>query len=89
MFLRSPDDRPSWIGEIKWSDRVNKNYGDETKALATLVKNHKTIETAFLTTKTISKVGTLEGKPFKLWPSSLYCYIVGRNITAGLERAGQ
>jgi predicted AAA+ superfamily ATPase len=89
VYLRSQDEKPLWIGEIKWSDRVENKYGEETKSLANLLQNHKTIETAFLSSKTISRQGTLEGKKFRIWPSSLYCYTVGRNVTASLDKAGQ
>ncbi len=89
VYLRSPDEKPLWIGEIKWSDRVRDKWGDETKSLSTLVRNHATIEGVFMTTRTISNVSSLEGKKFTLYPSSLYCYTVGRNITDSLERALQ
>ena len=88
VYVRPTDEKPLWIGEIKWSDRVKNKYGEETKSLATLLKNHKTIEAAFLTSKSISSVKTLEGKKFTSWPSSFYCYMVGRNITVGLDKAG-
>ena len=88
VYVRPTDEKPLWIGEIKWSDRVKNKYGEETKSLATLLKNHKTIEAAFLTSKSISSVKTLEGKKFTIWPSSFYCYMVGRNITVGLDKAG-
>lgn len=87
VYLSSADEKPLWIGEIKWSDRVRDKYGEETKSLSTLLKNHKTIEGVFLTSKTISSVGTLEGKKFTIYPSSLYCYMVGRNITDSLDKA--
>ena len=90
VFLRQPDEKPYWIGEIKWSDQVTKKYGEETKSLAVLLRNHKSIEAAFLTTKTFTKQGgILEGRPLKIVPCSLYCYTVGRNITADLDKAGQ
>ena len=87
VYLSSADEKPLWIGEIKWSDRVKDKYGEETKSLSTLLKNHKTIEGVFLTSKTISSVGVLEGRKFTIYPSSLYCYMVGRNITDSLDKA--
>jgi hypothetical protein len=89
VYLRPSDQKPLWIGEIKWSDQVQNKYGEETKSLSFLLKNHKTIESAFLTTKTISKLSNLQERKFTIWPSSLYCYIVGRNITASLDKVGQ
>jgi predicted AAA+ superfamily ATPase len=90
VYLGPVNEKPLWIGEIKWSDRIQTNYGEATKSLANLLKGHPTIMAAFCTTKTIHrKGGQLEGKPFTLWPSSLYCYTVGRNITSQLANAGQ
>lgn len=89
VYVRKADEKPLWIGEIKWSDRIKTNYGEETKSVSVLLKKHKTIGTAFLTSKTIYSAGTLEGKPFTIYPSALYCYMVGKNITATLETAGQ
>lgn len=89
VYLSHDSSKPLWIGEIKWSDRIKNAYGDETRSLATLLRNHKSIASAFITTKTISGDTTLEGHQVRMWPSALYCYTVGRNITARLDRAAQ
>jgi uncharacterized protein len=81
------DQKPFWIGEIKWSDRIDKDWKTETSALATLLRKHKSITSAFYTTKTIEKHDSmLEGKKLNIWPSSAYCYIVGRNITSRIDQ---
>lgn len=78
------DQRPLWIAEVKWSDQVSTQWARATSGIATLLRKHKTIKTALLTTKTIENETTLEGRPLSLYPSAAYCYIVGRNITANL-----
>jgi hypothetical protein len=52
-----------------------------------LLEKHKTIEATFFTTKTISREGTLIGRPLDIRPSAFHCYLVGRNITARLDQA--
>jgi len=89
VYLRPSDEKPLWIGEIRWSDRVKNQFGEQTKSLSTLLKNHPTINAAILTSKTVQSLnGDLEGRQFEIWPSSLYCYIVGRNITVALDQLG-
>ncbi len=87
VYLRPSDEKPLWIGEIRWSDRVKNQFGEQTKSLSTLLKNHPTINAAILTSKTVHSLNReLEGRHFEIWPSSLYCYSVGRNITVALDQ---
>jgi predicted AAA+ superfamily ATPase len=85
VFLGADQQKPAWIGEIKWSDEIGSRWEAETRSLSTLLRKHKSINTAFFTTKTIEKTASLEGRPLYIIPSSAYCYMVGRNITASLE----
>jgi uncharacterized protein len=78
-------EKPSWIGEIKWSDRIDKKFLEEVGALQVLLGKHKTIKAAFFTTRTISKEEKLMGRPLHIRPTAFHCYMVGRNITARLE----
>ena len=85
VCLGADNGKPSWIGEIKWSDRIRDNFDRETKAMQTLARKHQTIGASFFTTKTITQAADLEGRPLNIWPTALYCYIVGRNITSNLN----
>jgi hypothetical protein len=87
VYLSSPDQRPHWIGEIKWSDRIKDHFGEETGAIQTLLAHHKSINAVIFTTKTHSGEVTIEDRQMRIMPSSLYCYTVGRNITSRLDRA--
>jgi len=80
-----PGEKPLWIGEIKWSDRINGHFLDEVDAMEILLEKHKSINATFFTTKTIVQEGTLLGRPLNIWPSAFYCYLVGRNVTARLD----
>lgn len=87
VYLATDKPKPLWIGEISWSDDVASKYGDATRSVTTILKKHrKTIKAAFLTTKTLTTATTIEGLRVAIWPSALYCYFVGRNITTDLEK---
>jgi predicted AAA+ superfamily ATPase len=85
VYLSGPRQLPLWIGEIKWSDRIVKHQADETRAMQVLLDKHSSITAAFFTSRTVSKHFTLSGKQINVWPSALYCYMVGRNITTALN----
>jgi predicted AAA+ superfamily ATPase len=89
VYLDNTTAKPIWIGEISWSDEIKDKYGATTKAVTTMLKNHKSIVNAFFTTKTISSAAQIEGRKVAIVPSALYCYTVGRNITTNLATAAQ
>ena len=37
VYLREADQKPLWIGEIKWSDAIGQGFGDETRSIQTLL----------------------------------------------------
>ena len=78
-------ERPTWIGEIKWSDRINNHFKEQTDAIEVLLGKHKSINSTFFTTRTISREDSIMGRPLHIRPTAFYCYIVGRNITARLD----
>jgi len=87
VYLAPDKPKPLWIGEISWSDDIASKYGHATRSIATMMKTHKkSIMTAFLTTKTLTTATEIEGLRVSIWPSALYCYFVGRNITTNLEK---
>jgi predicted AAA+ superfamily ATPase len=77
--------KPSWIGEVKWSDRIGKHFWEEVAAMEVLLGNHKSINATFFTTKTISREDTLMGRPLHIRPIAFQCYMIGRNITSPLN----
>lgn len=87
VYLTPEKPKPLWIGEISWSDDVASKYGHATRSVSALLKKHKkTIKAAFLTTKTLTTATEIEGLRVAIWPTALYCYFVGRNITADLDK---
>jgi predicted AAA+ superfamily ATPase len=86
VYLAPEAQKPKWIGEIKWSDRVSDNEGEETRHIAYMIKKHPKLDDIVFTTRTIEKDIEIEGRRVWLYPTAAYCYIVGRNITRSLRR---
>jgi hypothetical protein len=84
--LDTADDKPFWIGEVKWSDRTADPTSDDLKGIKALLKKHDSIISGFVTTKTISRTFEIQGREIRLIPTALYCYTVGRNITSSLDK---
>jgi uncharacterized protein len=89
VYLQPTDQKPLWIGEIKLSDRIENQFGDETESIRTILQKHKTINSVVFTTKTLEKRVMIENRPMAIMPSALYCYTIGKNITARLDKAAQ
>jgi hypothetical protein len=77
--------KPGFIGEIKWSDRLRSHFSDETKSMQTMLRRNPSIRQAFFTTRTVDDRQELEGREIRVMPSAVYCYTVGRNITSQMS----
>ena len=86
VYLDNASQKPLWVGEIKWSDRVTEKRQEETASLTMFLRKHSNISDSFITTKTISAEWEIENRPVRLIPSAAYCYLVGRNITSNLDK---
>jgi predicted AAA+ superfamily ATPase len=78
------DQRPGFIGEIKWSDRIVTNFESETRSIQALLRRHAGIRQAFFTTRTVDERRQLDGRELTIYPSAVYCYTVGRTIVEQL-----
>ena len=88
MFLDEATQKPGWIGEIKWSDRIATATGDVTRHMWVMLQNHPKIRDAFFTSKTITDRVVVNRMWINVIPTALYCYTVGRNVTTSLSRYG-
>jgi predicted AAA+ superfamily ATPase len=86
VLLAGNKAQPLWVGEIKWSDRIERNQLEETKSMQLLIKNHSSIREGFFSTRTITKTISIDGRTVHVIPTAIYCYTVGRNITASLDK---
>ena len=86
VFLLSENQKPRWIGEIKWSDRIQSDMASEVKNLSVLLRKHPTINEAIITTKSVELQNVmLDGRFVNVIPSAAYCYLLGRNLTDNLR----
>jgi hypothetical protein len=84
VYLAQESQKPNWLGEIKWSDRLNDHEWEETRHMSHLLRKHPQARDSIFTTRTIEKEIVLENRRIKIYPTAAYCYIVGRNITRPL-----
>jgi len=70
--------KPQWTVEIKWTNKLAEDKR-ELKNIILFCTQHK-IKDPSITTYDVTKTEVIEGLTFKFQPSSLYCYIVGRNL---------
>ena len=73
---------PDWCVEVKWSDRPP-SHPEELRGVFALANRYPTIS-ASVTTRTIeARSDSWPGAgPLGFIPTSLYCYMVGRNVTS-------
>jgi len=81
VYVDKPTQRPGWIVEVKWSDRVDTNYSEMNNCVEFLNSNFaETNNRVLFTTKSLVKKIEYRGINFEIMPSSLYAYMVGANI---------
>jgi predicted AAA+ superfamily ATPase len=85
VLLAGQKQSPLWVGEIKWSDRLQTNRYDETKSMQYFIQKHASIRDGFFSTKTLRDSIVIDGRTIHIIPTALYCYTIGRNVTAILE----
>ncbi len=88
VVMLGANQKPLWMGEIKWSDKIDQRPYVEMRSMQVLGRNHKSITTAFFTSKTIDRTIPLDRLSVRIFPSAAYCYTVGRNVTRALETMG-
>lgn len=86
VCLSTTNLRPRWIAEVKWSDRII-DHPEELDAFIGFAKqNIKTLlPTSIVTTKTKEGIQTFGDIKLRFIPTSLYTYVVGRNL---VDRGG-
>ena len=88
VYLEGGMQKPLWIGEIKWSDRIETHVGPQLKNMRHFLEKQKSVSSTFFTTKTYQAILNIDHKIVKVIPSALYCYTIGRNIMSRLDNVG-
>ncbi len=55
--------------------------------MRTMIEKHKSIRSAFITTRTASGTMTIDGRSVVSLPTALYCYMIGRDAASLLDAA--
>ncbi len=80
VCINDKTQKPNWIVEVKWSDRVVSKNGELDNCVEFSMNNFSASSRVLVTTKTISDNITYRGINFEFMPSSLYAYMLGANI---------
>lgn len=89
VYLNAGSQKPEWAVEVKWTDRYY-NRPSELSGLIEFVRRNKSITDGVLvTTRTKSGFRRSGGIEMQFVPTSLYCYQVGANVVAALDRERQ
>ncbi|MDO8413447.1 MAG: ATP-binding protein [Gallionellaceae bacterium] len=86
VYVEQDTQKPTWIVEVKWTDRAVSNHSELDNCAEFIGNTIKNAKRALVTTKTVSEQITYNGVDFEFIPSSTYAYTVGANI---LDREGK
>ncbi len=77
---------PSWIVEVKWSDRPYKSFSELDNCVEFVNKHPKISQPLLVTSRTIEdKNVQYRGVHFSFQPSSLYAYLLGAIILRNID----
>ena len=84
VHLDKVNQLPSWIVEVKWSDRPYRSLSELDNCVEFVNKHPNISQPILVTSQTISDTNIqYKGVEFNFCPSSLYAYILGANILSG------
>lgn len=76
--------KPDWAVEVKWSDSFEESPR-RLKSVLQFCSEHRQCRIS-VTTRTRSSVKTVDGITIEFRPASLYCFMLGYNLTRGQNR---
>jgi predicted AAA+ superfamily ATPase len=81
VHLDKVNQLPSWIVEVKWSDRPYRTLAELDNCVEFANKHPNISQPILITSQTVSDANIqYKGVDFKFCPSSLYAYILGANL---------
>ena len=90
IHLHKAHQVPSWIVEVKWSDRPHNAHSELDNCIEFIKKNPSISQPLLITSKTIRDYDFLyEDIRFRFEPASLYAYILGANIFRNIDTTVQ
>lgn len=77
---------PSWVVEVKWSDRPYRSHSELDNCIEFVKKNQRISQPIMVTSRTIMDDSLLyKGVKFVFKPASLYAYILGANLLKRID----
>jgi hypothetical protein len=81
VHLDKVNQLPSWIVEVKWSDRPYRSHSELDNCVGFIEKNPKISQPILVTSRTITDNNVeYKGIQFKFRPASLHAYTLGANL---------
>ena len=90
VHLDRVDQSPSWIVEVKWSDRPERSHSELDNCIEFVRKNPNISQPIKVTSRTVEKEDVLyKGVQFEFEPASLYAYELGANLLRHMDEKVQ
>jgi uncharacterized protein len=87
VHLNSIHQSPSWIIEVKWSDRPHRMHSELDNCIEFVKKNPNISQPIMVTSRTIKHDDFIyKGVQFKFEPASLYAYRLGANLLQQIDK---
>jgi uncharacterized protein len=90
VHMSGIEQKPSWVVEVKWSDRPYATHSELSNCVEFATKNSSVKQPILVTTKTqTGEVKGYLGVDFVFRPSAVYAYALGANILQWIEEKRQ
>lgn len=90
VYLDKVNQTPTWLVEVKWSDRPYKLHSELDNCIDFVAKNPAILQPLTVTSRTIFDPEVMyKGVQFMFQPASLYAYVIGANVLRQITKAAQ
>jgi uncharacterized protein len=90
VHLEQANQSPSWIVEVKWSDRPYKIHSELDNCVEFVKLNPKILQPLMITSRTIAnELVSYKDVMFEFVPASLYAYSLGANLLRNIDKKVQ
>ncbi|MBW4481360.1 MAG: ATP-binding protein [Tildeniella torsiva UHER 1998/13D] len=90
VYLDKVNQTPTWLVEVKWSDRPYKLHAELDNCVEFVAKNPAILQPLTVTSRTIfDRELVYRGVRFLFQPASLYAYVIGANLLRYITKAAR
>jgi uncharacterized protein len=84
VSLNGPEQLPDWFTEVKWSDR-HLTQRDFWNGISKFIDLHgKSLKSGIVTSRSVLDNRKINGLPIGVVPTSIYAWMVGRNVVESM-----